>query len=151
MSRGKEWWDKWFLDIARHIATASKDPSTKVGAVIARPDKTIASTGYNGFPMYMPDNTAYLENRDEKYSRIVHAEMNAMLFAREPIRGYTLYTVPFMPCDRCFVHVVQAGIVRAVFPKCPDSKLSRWKDSFDKVRKYAGETGVELVEVTNWT
>lgn len=147
MSRGKEWWDKWFLDLAAHISTGSKDPSTKVGAVIVRPDRTIASTGYNGFPMSMPDKAAHLENRDEKYSRVVHGEMNAILFAREPVKGYTLYTVPFMPCDRCFVHVVQAGIVRVVFPRCPEDKLIRWKDSFDKVRKYAAETGVELVEV----
>jgi deoxycytidylate deaminase len=34
----------------------SKDPSTKVGAVIVRPDLTVASIGYNGFPRGMSDD-----------------------------------------------------------------------------------------------
>ena len=140
-------WDKRFLELAEVIATWSKDPSTQVGAVIVRPDKTIASTGYNGFPMGMPDDPEYLENREEKYSRVVHGEINAILFAREAVKGYTLYTTPFMPCDRCFVQVVQAGIKRVVFPVCPREKLVRWKDAFNRVRSFATETGVELVEV----
>ena len=140
-------WDYRFLRLAEEIAIWSKDPSTKVGAVIVRPDNTIASTGYNGFPMNMADKPEYLDNREEKYSRVVHGEMNAILFARESVNGYTLYTVPFMPCDRCFVHVAQAGIVRVVFPKCPEDKMIRWKDAFDKVRRYAEEVGIELTEV----
>ena len=139
-------WDHRFLDLAFTVSTWSKDPSTRVGAVIVRPDNTIASTGYNGFPMGMDDKTEYLENRDEKYSRVVHAEMNAILFAREPVKGYTLYTVPFMPCDRCFVHVAQAGIVRVVSEKMEGEAAERWEPSFEKVRRYAKEMGIELTE-----
>jgi dCMP deaminase len=43
-------WDARFLDLARHVATWSRDPSTQTGAVIVRPNRTIASVGYNGFP-----------------------------------------------------------------------------------------------------
>jgi len=96
--------------------------------------------------MGMDDKTEYLENRDEKYSRVVHAEMNAILFAREPVKGYTLYTVPFMPCDRCFVHVAQAGIVRVVSEKMEGEAAERWEPSFEKVRRYAKEMGIELTE-----
>ena len=35
-------WDLWFLDMAEFVATKSKDPSTKCGAVITRPDMPIA-------------------------------------------------------------------------------------------------------------
>ena len=43
-------WDQRFIALADHIGQWSKDPSTQQGAVIVRPDKTIAATGFNGFP-----------------------------------------------------------------------------------------------------
>jgi len=43
------WHDRFFA-MADLVGSWSKDPSTKVGAVIIRPDRTIASVGYNGFP-----------------------------------------------------------------------------------------------------
>jgi len=140
-------WDQRYLELAKHIASWSKDPSTKTGAVIVRPDKTVASIGYNGFPKSMPDNDNLYANRDEKYSRIVHCEMNAVLHAKEQLEGYTLYTYPFMSCDRCFQHMVQAGITRFVAPVATQEQLTRWGPAFDKVRQYARECSVELVEV----
>lgn len=139
-------WDLRFLKLAQFIATWSKDPSTKVGAVIVRPDKTIASTGFNGFAMSMEDKPEYLENRDEKYSRIIHGEMNALIFSKEDVKGYTMYS-SLMPCDRCFVHLVQSGISRFVYPESPPHVIARWQESFNKVLKYATETGVEMVEL----
>jgi dCMP deaminase len=139
-------WDLRFLDLARTISSWSKDPSTKVGAVIVRPDRTVASVGFNGFPKMMPDDAKLYSNRDEKYSRIVHGEMNAIFAAREPVHGYTLYTIPFIPCDRCVVQVAQAGITRIVAPIASPDQLVRWSDAFDKTKRYAAEMGVELVE-----
>ena len=43
-------WDARFLDLAVYVADWSKDPSTKVGAVLVRPDRTIAALGFNRFP-----------------------------------------------------------------------------------------------------
>jgi len=40
-------WDKYFLRIAREVATHSKCLSRKIGAVLVR-DNSIISTGYNG-------------------------------------------------------------------------------------------------------
>lgn len=140
-------WDKRFLKLAWEISTWSKDPSTKTGAVIVRPNRTIASIGYNGFPMMMEDKKEWLSDREEKYSRIIHCEMNALLFCREPVKSYTLYTVPFCSCDRCFVHMVQAGIKRFVFPTPPKDKLKRWEKAFKKVEQYAEEMEVELSEI----
>lgn len=139
-------WDEYFLSIARVTASKSKDPSTKVGAVIVRPDRTIVSVGYNGFPRGVVDTPERLNDRNIKYSLVVHAEMNAILSARESLAGYTLYTVPFMPCDRCFVHVIQAGIKRVVFMKATDEQNVRWGEAFNRVRALAEEVGVELVE-----
>lgn len=140
-------WDKRFLELATLVSTWSKDPSTKTGAVIVRPNKTVASVGFNGFPMHMDDRLEWLENREEKYSRVIHCEMNALIFCREPVEGYTLYTVPFCSCDRCFVHMVQAGIIRFVFPSPSEDKLERWGKAFQKVKEYASQTGVELSQL----
>lgn len=139
-------WDKYFLDLGRMVATKSKDPSTKVGAVIVRPDRTIVSLGYNGFPRGVADTSERLNDRPTKYSLVVHAEMNAILSARESLQGYTLYTVPFMPCDRCFVHVIQAGITRVVFPRATPDQLLRWGAAFEAVLMLAGEAGITMVE-----
>lgn len=141
-------WDLWYLGMAEHASTKSKDPSTKTGAVIVRPDKSICSIGFNGFPQKMPDDPELYANREEKYSRIVHCEMNALIFSRDQsLIGYTLYTYPFISCDRCFVCMAQAGIIRFVAPKATPDQLTRWGDAFEKVRMYATEMDVEIVEI----
>lgn len=43
-------WSEYLFELARHIATKSKDPSRQVGCVIVGPDNEIRSTGFNGFP-----------------------------------------------------------------------------------------------------
>jgi dCMP deaminase len=140
-------WDARFLAMAKFVSGWSKDPSTKVGAVIVNAGNRIVSMGYNGFAQSMPDREELYANREEKYSRIVHGEINAIIFAERPVRGMTLYTYPFMPCDRCAVQVIQNGIVRVVAPKLAADKEERWKASMDKTRQYFTEAGVELVEL----
>jgi deoxycytidylate deaminase len=51
-----------------------------------------------------------------------------------------------MPCDRCFVHVIQAGIKRVVFPPATVSQEERWGEAFDRVRRLAQEVDIQLVE-----
>jgi dCMP deaminase len=140
-------WDSRFLELAKLVATWSKDPSTKTGAVIVRPDKTVLSIGFNGFPKNMKDNPEQYANREIKYSKIVHCEMNALIHARESVEGCTLYTWPFASCDRCCVHMLQAGITRFVFPKLPENLVERWKESTDKTKKYIKEARVKWTEI----
>lgn len=140
-------WNLRFLGLAKEVATWSKDPSTKVGAVIVRSDRTVQSIGYNGFPKSMPDNPEWYSNREEKYSRIVHGEVNALIHAGGPVAGCTLYTYPFMPCDRCCVQMIQAGIKRMVAPTPSMDALTRWAAAFDKTRLYCQQSNVELLEV----
>jgi len=137
----QEKWDRRFLELAEHISSWSRDPSTKVGAVIVRPDKTIASTGYNGFPYGMNDAASLYDKREIKYERIVHGEMNAILHAKEPLHRYTLYTWPFFTCSRCAVHVITAGIKRVVAPYNIDE---RWEEELLKAQDFYSEVGVEF-------
>lgn len=43
-------WDTYFIKMAEHVATKSKDDSTKVGCIIVSQDNVVLSMGYNGFP-----------------------------------------------------------------------------------------------------
>jgi dCMP deaminase len=140
-------WDLRWLNMAKMVASWSKDPSTQTGAVIVRGKNEFVSLGYNGFPKSMPDKPENYSNREEKYSRIVHCEMNALLFAKEDVKGCTLYTWPFISCDRCFVHMVQAGLTRFVAPMANEDQLSRWGTAMERVRSYAKEVNVEIIEL----
>lgn len=137
-------WDDRFLALAEHVASWSKDESTKVGAVITH-GKRIVSLGYNGFAEGMNDDPALYADREIKYQRIIHAEMNAREFARRDLRGCTLYST-LMPCDRCFPHLIQARIRRFVYPMPKNDEPPRpW---FNIVRAMALEANAEMVEVT---
>lgn len=141
-------WDYRFLDLAKLVASWSKDPSTKTGAVIVGPNLSVISVGFNGFPKSMPDSPELLANREEKYSRIVHCEINALIFAGRTIpAGSTLYTYPFISCDRCVVQMLQAGIKKFVAPKPTEDQLTRWGAAFEKTKKYVAECGGLLIEV----
>jgi deoxycytidylate deaminase len=52
-------WDARFMALAEHVAGWSKDPSTKVGAVIVSPDRRQLTTGYNGFPQGIADDARH--------------------------------------------------------------------------------------------
>lgn len=141
-SRTAEWWDRWFLGLAEYIATASKDPSTKVGAVIIDKARRIISTGYNGLSRKNKDTAERLHNRELKYKMIIHAEKNAILFAHGSLEGCTLYTWPFMPCSGCASFVSQSGITRVV---SPFSDNPRWIDDFKLSEELFQDAGIELV------
>jgi dCMP deaminase len=141
-------WDDRFLEIAAQVSTWSKDPSTKCGAVIVRPDRTIVSTGYNGFPKGCDDSEEFYADRELKLARVVHAELNAILHAREPLQGYTMYTYPpgWGPsCDRCTAHIIQAGITRVVHRRDESEFARRWKESAERGLQMFEEAGVEVI------
>lgn len=133
-------WDKRFLKLAREIAGYSKDPSTKVGAVLTNSSNEIISTGYNGFPRKIQDDERLLD-RDLKYDIIIHAEINSILFAKRDLTGCTIYTYPFQPCSRCTSLIIQSGISRVV---SVENNNERWVDNFRLSSKLFNEAGVEL-------
>ena len=135
---------KWilrFLYLADHVSTWSKDPSSKIGAVIAR-DKNIISVGYNGFPPQIADTAKRLTNRNSKYLRTIHAELNAIKFARGNTEGAAIYcNVP--PCHDCAKHIISHNI-KYVYAWEPSEDLKqRWQESFATSEVLFEEAGVE--------
>lgn len=142
-------WDLRFLRLAQHISSWSKDPSTKVGAVLVGSDHIVAGMGYNGFPRGVDDSPAIYAQREIKYSRVVHAEMNAILNC--PVRplGYTLYTFSqgWGPaCDRCAAHIIQAGIKTVIFDQHPI--IDRALDSVTKAHALFTEAGILIKSIS---
>jgi dCMP deaminase len=136
-----------FLYLAEHVSNWSKDPSTKTGCVIVRPDSTVAAVGYNGFPRAIKDREELLSNREEKYKRTIHCEMNAILSSRERLDGYTLYNWPGQSCERCAVHIIQSGIFKVVSPKINNDFAERWKEQTKLAEELFSEAGVEIVYI----
>lgn len=137
---------EWALGMAEHIAKLSKDPSTKVGAVIFDEKRRIISAGYNGFARGVEDTAERLENRDVKYKLVLHAEKNAILFATAPLEGCTL-VVTHPCCAQCAAQVIQAGIKTVVWSKPDDTFVARWRDDLALTMAQFDEAGVRVTQV----
>ncbi len=135
-------WDAFYLRICAVVASKSKDPSTKVGACIVRPDMTMASFGYNGFPRGVVDSAQRYADKAEKYPRVVHAELNAILNARSSVHGCTLYVSPLYPCATCAGAIIQAGIKEVVY-SMPGIRPD-WASSFACAESMFSEAGVKV-------
>ena len=125
-------WDTRFLELAKQIASWSKDPSTKVGCVVVGPDREIRSTGFNGLPRGIKDSDERLNNREIKYPMICHAEENAIMHAARigiSLKECKAY-VTWPPCTRCARSLIQAGISEIIYPEAVDIP-ERWATDFN--------------------
>jgi dCMP deaminase len=138
-------WDLNFLRLAKHVSTWSKDPSTKVGAVLVAPERRWVSLGYNGFPRGTDDCELVLQDRSRKLKRTLHAEENAILNETRSKVGCTLYVWPLSPCAHCAAMLIQVGVVRVVSVEAAESRHLRWKDDFEEAGKLYAEAGVDFV------
>ncbi|MFL2956245.1 MAG: deoxycytidylate deaminase [Marine Group II euryarchaeote MED-G36] len=140
-----EKWDGRFLNLAKHISEWSKDPSTKVGCVVVGTDREIRSTGFNGFPRGIEDSIDRLEDREQKYPLICHAEENAIMHAARigiSLKDCAAY-VTWPPCSRCARSLIQAGVNEVVYPS--NSEIpERWKDDFEIAIGMMEEAGVKV-------
>jgi len=135
-------WDVRFIELAKHVSSWAKDPSTQVGAVIVDKKNRVLSLGYNGFPRGVQDSPERLNNREVKYSMVVHAEINALIFATQPLDDTTLYLWPFLSCSSCTSIIINAGVKRVV---APVSHNPRWVDSIKLSQTLYHEAGVQVV------
>ena len=125
--------DVWFMKQVYLTAERSKDPSTKIGAVLVK-DGNIIGSGYNGFARKVLDLPERYNNRELKLKLVVHGEANAVLTcARMGISalGSTLYTQG-VPCENCTKHIIQAGVKEIVVHNQWQSS-GRWPDDLSKM------------------
>jgi dCMP deaminase len=137
-------WSRRYLDVAKEVATWSKDPSKKIGAIAVGDKGQILSQGYNGFPRGVKDTDNRYNAREEKYKYVVHGEMNCIYNACNSgvsLNGATLYVTGLPVCSECAKGIIQVGISKVVmeYPKdIPDN----WKESMILTQQMFLEAGV---------
>ena len=138
-------WDARFIKLAEGVAAWSKGPRKRIGAAIVRPDRSIASLGYNGPPRGFDDEAFLRMTREEQHAVVIHAEDNAIRQTApgEDLSACTLYVSPLFPCAICADRIVRAGI-RRVVAYCghisPD-----WRASADEAERIFNQAGVECL------
>lgn len=136
--------DERFIALTREIAEWSKDPSTKVGAIIVGDKDQIVSQGYNGFPRGFNDSNERYFTRSLKYKYTIHAEANAIynaLYNGASVEGCTIYVHGLPPCLECAKAIVQSGIKRVVTDSKPDE---RWAQSNQDALDIFNEANIEF-------
>lgn len=129
-------WNNFWIGMAEHTSTLSKDPSTKVGSVIVTMDNRQCSLGFNGFARGIAETEAMWNNRELKLEMVIHSEQNALLNCPFQTRGCKIY-VTHQPCHRCLIHLINAGI-REVY----------YKHSYDRLgHKVIWDAHVKLFDV----
>lgn len=133
----------WAIGMARHVALLSKDPSTKVGAVIFDPKRRIVSAGYNGFARGVEDKESRLTDRATKLKLTLHAEKNAILFATAPLDDCTI-VVTHPCCAQCAAQIIQSGIKHVLWPRPTEAFLARWAEDYALAIAQFKEAGVSI-------
>ena len=137
-------WDQRYMKMAQEVASWSKDPSTKIGAVSVGEKGEILSTGYNGFPRNTSDDPSRYEDRTFKYAHVVHAEANCIYNACRSgisLMGSSMYVYGLPCCHECAKGIIQVGVKRVVMDGDPLNP--RWKESVEQTLKMFKEAGVQ--------
>lgn len=138
--------NKRFLEIAGHIAQWSKDPRTRVGAVLVGNKDQIISQGFNGFPRKVEDTSERLNDRTLKNKLVIHAEANAVynaIFNGASTEGATIYVSGLPCCHECAKVIIQTGISRVVMDSNPEDSPEPWDSSGKLALELFKEAGVE--------
>ena len=140
----KKWGDR-YLNICKEISTWSKDPSTKVGAVVVGDKNQILSQGYNGFPRGIHDSDTRYSDKKRKYELVVHAEMNAIYNATyngQSLQGATMYVSGLHVCHECAKAIIQVGIGSVV---AEGEMKPHWEESLKLTRQLFSEAGIDYI------
>jgi dCMP deaminase len=132
-------WHEYFLGIAKAVASRGDCRRAQHGAVLVRPDRTVASVGYNGSApgglsclagecprgLLSHDELPSLSSYDSGPApcHAMHAEQNACAFAREDTTGYTMY-VTGEPCPGC-IKTMKAHRIEMVCFSVPGGRFAR--------------------------
>jgi dCMP deaminase len=138
----REVWNQRVLRIAHEVASWSKDPKRKVGAVIVSQDFRGFSLGYNGFPRGIHDLDERLQDNDLRKRLTIHAERNAMDNARFGLRNCAIYSTKY-PCHDCAKSIIQCGLTNIIVPP-PDFNHPSWGSSYELAQSLFQEAGIQI-------
>ncbi len=128
-------WNDYFIEIASLVATRSTCRRRRVGAVIVK-NKRILATGYNGAPQSLPhclDIGCLREQQNipsgqrHELCRGLHAEQNAIIQAATSgtnIKDSVIYSTHF-PCSLCMKMIINAFIKKIYYVNGYPDDLSK--------------------------
>lgn len=124
-------WDEYFVLIALCTSLRSKDPRSKVGAVIVNAEKHIVGTGYNGFVQGVDESLFNWKREGDwletKYPYVVHAEQNAILNATTSDLSLCCIYTTLLPCHECAKMIAQKKIAEVVYVSDKYKTLDSYK------------------------
>ncbi|MBU2552091.1 MAG: cytidine/deoxycytidylate deaminase family protein [Proteobacteria bacterium] len=141
-------WDDYFMQITDLVATRSTCLRRKVGAVLVR-EKRILATGYNGAPQGLAHcldigclrrDEGVPSGQRHEICRAIHAEQNVIIQAARygiPIVGSILYCTT-EPCVICTKMLINAGVERIYFREGYPDELSG---------RMLAEAGIKAIKV----
>jgi dCMP deaminase len=148
MKQSRPSWDEYFLEIATLVATRSTCLRRKVGAVLVK-DKRILATGYNGAPQGLShcldigclrEKLNIPHGERHELCRGIHAEQNAIIQAATSgtnIDSSILYSTHF-PCSLCIKMIINSGIRKIFY-------LEGYPD--DLAKTLSGEANLEMFQL----
>lgn len=129
--------NEYFMNIAQQVKLRSPD-IIKVGAIIvSNKNNTIISTGYNGAPRNCNDSIDWTD-RSLVRSVVIHAEMNAILYAQSRFEDSTMY-ITMSPCSQCIKLIAAANIKKIYY-------CTEYKD-FSTVKELCNYFNIELTQI----
>jgi dCMP deaminase len=139
-----------FMELAKFQANLfSKDPNTKVGAILLAPESfQILSMGFNGMPRKINESVMARWERPTKYMYVCHAEANAICNAARhgtPLMN-SIAVVTFFPCCDCAKSLIQCGVQSIVTPP-PSLDCPRWGESHTIASEMFEEAGVKIIDL----
>ena len=120
--------DSKYMALAWIIAGFSKDPNTQCGAMLIDSLNNPLGWGYNGPPRLI-DDKSFSWSRPDKYDKIIHAEINALIKCDYNFPQKKIMYVTISPCMLCSKAIINAGISKIVYH-----------------REYRDSTGIELLK-----
>jgi len=133
-------WNMYFMKIAEVVKIRSND-FTKVGAVlVSMIDNRIISTGYNSLRAGMNDVNIDWSNRELINAIVIHAEMNAIIYAQSKFEDSILYTT-MSPCKACLKIISSTKIKKVIYKH-------EYRD-IKEVKKISNILNIELIEFEN--
>ena len=142
-------WDEYFLEIARIVSKRSTCLRRKVGAVIVK-NRRILATGYNGTPSgirhcaqvgCLRAKLKIPSGERHELCRGLHAEQNTLLQAALygiSLRDSSLY-ITNQPCIICAKMIINAGIKELVISGNYPDKMAR---------EFLDEAGIKIRKVS---
>lgn len=140
-------WNTYNLEIAEKVSSRSKDPSSQVGCYIVDENNLPVSNGYNGF-IAGSDESCFTWDRPRKYLTVIHAEENAIIFAKRDLKGCKAY-VTHSPCQKCLALLAQAKIKEIYYG---DPSIIKERGSEDvkwAIKAIIKATGIKVINVKN--